>query len=201
LWLAPLTGLDIRGELLRRMPWAEVLVLNDVSAAAWHYRAHGRFAIVTVSTGVAIKVFDVSASGAGGLVLDPDGLGGESGHTPAGPPRLDILSDGAPATRRLGRAAAAGDAAARAALDAMDLPWCECGAVADLCSYASGPAVARAAIRTARLDPRGFAASALCFPVADGGLAGQPRLHLPRIPRADFSVIPGQRAVIITSLA
>ncbi len=167
LWLAPLTGLDIRGELRRRIPWAEVLVLNDLSAAAWHYRAHGRFAIVTVSTGVAIKVFDVSASGAGGLVLDPDGLGGESGHTPAGLPRTDILTYGATAARRLGRAAAAGDAAARAALDAMDLPWCECGAIADLCSYASGPAVARAATRTARLDPRGFAASALCR-LADG---------------------------------
>ncbi len=162
LWLAPLTGLDIRGELVRRLPWARVLVLNDLSAAAWHYRAHGRFAIVTVSTGVAIKVFDAGAAGGSGLLLDPDGLGGESGHVPLGLPHLDTLPGGARGASRLGRAAAAGDAAARALLDSMDLPWCECGAVADLCSYASGPATARAAIRKARLDPRGFADSLLC---------------------------------------
>ncbi|HUA27897.1 MAG TPA: ROK family protein [Streptosporangiaceae bacterium] len=158
LWLAPLAGLDVRGELARRLPWAEVLVLNDVAAAAWHYRSYGRFALVTVSTGLAFRLFD---DGAGGLLTDPAGLSGESGHTPADVSRLDALPGGARAARTLGPAAAAGDPAARAVLDDLDLPWCECGAVADLCSYSSGPAAVRAAIRRARRDPEVFAASAL----------------------------------------
>jgi threonine dehydrogenase-like Zn-dependent dehydrogenase len=161
LWLSPLAGLDVRAELARRLPWADVLVLNDVSAAAWHYRSHGRFALVTVSTGVAAKVFDAGADGTGGLLLDPDGLGGESGHTPADLARLDLLPGGPAAARALGPAAAAGDAAARAVLDQRDVPWCDCGAVADLCSFTSGPAVARAAVRAAQRDPGAFAASAL----------------------------------------
>jgi threonine dehydrogenase-like Zn-dependent dehydrogenase/predicted NBD/HSP70 family sugar kinase len=158
LWLAPLAGLDVRGELARRLPWADVLVLNDVAAAAWHYRSYGRFALVTVSTGVAFRLFD---EGAGGLLTDPAGLSGESGHTPTDVSRLDLLPGGPRAARTLGPAAAAGDPAARAVLDELDLPWCECGAVADLCSYASGPATVRAAVRAATRCPEVFAASAL----------------------------------------
>jgi threonine dehydrogenase-like Zn-dependent dehydrogenase len=158
LWLAPLTGLDVRGRLARQLPWAEVLVLNDVAAAAWHYRSHGRFALVTISTGVAFRAFD---DGAGGVLTDPAGLSGESGHTPADVARLDLLPGGPRVARTLGPAAAAGDLAARAVLDQLDLPWCECGAVADLCSYASGPATVRAAVRAAIRDPAAFAASSL----------------------------------------
>jgi threonine dehydrogenase-like Zn-dependent dehydrogenase/predicted NBD/HSP70 family sugar kinase len=159
LWLAPLTGLDIRAELSRRLPWATVVILNDISAAAWHYRAHGRFALVTVSTGIAIKVFD--AGHADGLLLDPAGIGGEGGHTPADLGCLDSLPGGASSAGALGRAAAAGDAATRELLGKLGVPWCECGALADLCSFASGPATVRAAVRAARWAPAGFAASVL----------------------------------------
>lgn len=166
LWLAPLTGLDVRGEVSRRLPWASVAVINDISAAAWHYRALGRFALVTVSTGVAIKMFDGGLGPSGALLLDPAGIGGEGGHTPVDLACLDALPGGPRAARTLGRAAAAGDRSARDLLDTLDLPWCECGAVADLCSFASGPATVRAAVRAARRDPAGFAASALSCPAA-----------------------------------
>lgn len=164
LWLAPLTGLDIHAELARRLPWATVVILNDISAAAWHYRAHGRFALVTISTGIAIKVFD--AGHADGLLLDPAGIGGEGGHTPADLGCLDSLPGGASSARALGLAAAAGDAGTRELLGKLGVPWCECGALADLCSFASGPATVRAAVRAARSAPTGFAASVL------HGLAG-----------------------------
>ena len=168
LWLAPLTGLDVHAELSRRMPWATVVILNDISAAAWHYRAHGRFALVTISTGVAIKVFD--AGHADGLLLDPAGIGGEGGHTPADLGCLDSLPGGAPAARALGQAAAAGDAGTRELLDKLGVPWCECGGLADLCSFASGPATVRGAVRAALAAPADFAASAL-HTVAGGGAA------------------------------
>lgn len=168
LWLAPLTGLDVRAELSRRLPWATVVILNDISAAAWHYRAHGRFALVTVSTGVAIKVFD--AGHPDGLLLDPAGIGGEGGHAPSDLGCLDSLPGGAPAARALGQAAAAGDTGTRELLGELGVPWCECGGLADLCSFASGPATVRAAVRAARAAPAGFAASVL-HSIADGDAA------------------------------
>jgi threonine dehydrogenase-like Zn-dependent dehydrogenase/predicted NBD/HSP70 family sugar kinase len=161
LWLTPASGFDVRGGLASRLPWAEVIVLNDVTAAAWNYRGLGRFALATVSTGVALKVFDATASTDSGLLLDPEGLGGESGHTLLDGSLLLRVRGGPIRARELGRAAAAGDASARAELDEADLPWCECGAVADLCSFASGPAAARAATRFAVREPHAFAASLL----------------------------------------
>jgi threonine dehydrogenase-like Zn-dependent dehydrogenase/predicted NBD/HSP70 family sugar kinase len=156
LWLEPSTGFDVAGALRARLPWASVRVLNDVSAAAWHYRALGRFALVTVSTGVAIKVFDAGLPWEKRLVLDADGVGGEAGHTV-----VDPAAAGRPGARELGRAAAAGDRAAAAELERLGLPWCECGAVADLCSFTSGPAVIRAAAAWARRRPELFAGSVL----------------------------------------
>ncbi|WP_422773024.1 ROK family protein [Plantactinospora sp. WMMC1484] len=161
LWQAQSAGYDIRAALRTRLPWARVTVLNDVAAAAWHYRRLGRFALVTVSTGVAVKVFDDRLPGAAKLLSDPAGLGGEIGHVPVEPTRLDALPGGPTGAARLGRAAAAGERGARELLDGLDLPWCECGAVADLCAYSSGPAVVRAAIRRARRDRADFAGSVL----------------------------------------
>jgi threonine dehydrogenase-like Zn-dependent dehydrogenase/predicted NBD/HSP70 family sugar kinase len=146
LWREPATGYDFAGALRERLPRTAVSVLNDVTAAGWHYRQLERFVLVTVSTGVAIKAFD------GRPVLDPDGLGGESGHVPVAP--VTVPTD-------LGRRAAAGDETARAELADLGQPWCECGAVADLCSYASGPAVGRAAQGVARSQPDRFASSHL----------------------------------------
>ncbi|WP_198348226.1 ROK family protein [Plantactinospora sp. KBS50] len=139
MWRRPHTGLDLAGALRQRLPWARITVRNDIAAAAWRYRRLGRYALVTISTGVAVKVFDDRLPTPYKLVEDPDGLGGEVGHVPVRPPGRDH--------RRLGAAAAAGDPAARRRLAELDLPWCECGNVDDLCSHASGPAAARAALR------------------------------------------------------
>ncbi|MEU0530643.1 ROK family protein [Amycolatopsis tolypomycina] len=155
LWLTPSVGFDVVAAVRSRLPWARVLVLNDVAAAAWHYRHLTRFALVTVSTGVAFKVFDGRLPVGQRVLADEDGLGGESGHTLVEPNLPGDLPAG------LGAAAAAGDRQARAELERRELPWCECGAVADLCSYASGPGAVRLTTAMARRQPAAFAASAL----------------------------------------
>ncbi|MEJ3745889.1 ROK family protein [Actinomycetes bacterium KLBMP 9797] len=161
LWLAPSTGLDVAAALRDRLPWAPVTVVNDVAAAPWHYRELGRFIYATISTGVALKVFDAGLPGRHKVLLDPEWLGGESGHSIVDPTALDAVPGGAAAALRLGRAAAGGDPGARAELDRLDLPWCECGAVGDLCAYASGPGTIRVAATRARRDPDRFAGSVL----------------------------------------
>lgn len=156
LWRAPHTGLDLRAALRDRLPWARVELSNDIAAAAWRYRALGRFALVTISTGVAIKVFDDALPFEAKLVQDPDGLGGEIGHVPV---HTHAIRDAD--IRRLARSAAAGDAAAREALDARGVAWCECGNADDLCSHASGPAAVRAAARLALARSRLWSGSLL----------------------------------------
>lgn len=160
LWLEPAAGFDFAGALASRLPWARVTVLNDVAAAAWNYRALGRFLLLTVSTGVAVRVFDDALPFEYRVVAGEAGLGGEMGHTVVEPALVEELLGPARAAA-LGRAAAAGEPAAREALERLGLPWCECGTVADLCSYASGPAVERAARALARAQPAEFQASLL----------------------------------------
>jgi threonine dehydrogenase-like Zn-dependent dehydrogenase/predicted NBD/HSP70 family sugar kinase len=158
LWHEVSGGFDLAGALAARLPGASVSVRNDIEAAAWRYRTLGRFALITISTGVAAKVFDDSLPFDHRVLLDADALGGEIGHV-----RVD--QPGAPEpTRRhrsLGPAAAAGDGAARAALAAAGLPWCECGNVGDLCAYASGPASVRLAAMLAATAPERWCASGL----------------------------------------
>ncbi len=132
LWGTPATGLDLVAELERRIPGSRVRVSNDINAAAWRYRHLERFAIVTISTGVAIKVFDDRLPDRYKLLTDADGLGGESGHVAVAPPEQ-------------------GRAAAR----------CECGELDDLCSHTSGPGMLRAAAAVAFADPRCWQASVL----------------------------------------
>lgn len=161
LWSRPCQGFDVRAALRARFPTSGISILNDVAAAAWHYRALGRFALVTVSTGVAFKVFDADLPADRRVLVDAEGLGGESGHAPVGPTSPGPL-------RALGQAAAGGDPAAAAELERLGLPWCACGAVADLCAYASGPGAVRLAAGFARREPDRYAASALA------GLAPDP---------------------------
>ena len=162
LWHAPHTGFDLLGAMAQRLPWARIALSNDIAAAAWRYRALGRFALVTISTGLAVKVFDDALPFESKLIQDPDGLGGEIGHVPV---RTQAVLD--PEIRGLARAAAAGDPAAGRALAARDIGWCECGNADDLCSHASGPAAARAVARLAPALPELWAASALHL--ASGG--------------------------------
>jgi glucokinase len=67
----------VRRELEGLWPSARVFVLNDVTAAGYHYRRDPAedFCIVTVSSGIGVKVFV-----AGRPIVGPDGRGGEIGH-------------------------------------------------------------------------------------------------------------------------
>lgn len=126
LWHEASTGFDLAAAVSARLPWARVHLANDIAAAAWRYRSLGRFGLITVSTGVAVKIFDDGLPFEHKLLLDPDGLGGEPGHVRVDPP---------------------GD------YPAVGLPRCECGNVGDLCSYTSGPAAERLAGLLSRAWP------------------------------------------------
>jgi threonine dehydrogenase-like Zn-dependent dehydrogenase/predicted NBD/HSP70 family sugar kinase len=167
LWHEPATGFDLVTALVSRLPWADVVAVNDIAAAAWRYRHLGRFALITVSTGVAIKIFDDGLPLPAKLVQDVDGLGGEIGHV-----LVNAGGDGDTLARyrSLGPAAAAGDDAARAALADAQVAWCECGNVGDLCSYTSGPAVVRNAAARARALPDQWRESKLAV-LCDGDAA------------------------------
>ncbi|TDC86144.1 ROK family protein [Micromonospora sp. KC606] len=127
LWHEPSEGFDLAAAMAARLPWASITVANDIAAAAWRYRSLGRFGLVTVSTGVAVKVFDDALPFDRKLLLDADGLGGEVGHVRVDPP---------------------------AELDGAGTPWCECGNTSDLCSYVSGPATVRLVALLATAWPR-----------------------------------------------
>jgi threonine dehydrogenase-like Zn-dependent dehydrogenase len=160
LWLEPSRGFDVVHALTARLPGARLRVLNDVAAAAWHYRHLGRFVLATVSTGVAFKVFDAGLPTEQRVLAGPETTGGESGHTVLDPGLVERLPPD------LLLAAAAADPGARACLERLGVPWCECGAVGDLCSYASGPAMTRIAGMEARRHPGEFQDSALGRAVA-----------------------------------
>ncbi|MFF3500875.1 ROK family protein [Streptomyces sp. NPDC003247] len=65
------------GQLLSRRIGAPVVVVNDLTAAAWRYAATEAepFCLLTVSSGIGNKVFR-----GGDVLLDADGHGGELGH-------------------------------------------------------------------------------------------------------------------------
>jgi threonine dehydrogenase-like Zn-dependent dehydrogenase/predicted NBD/HSP70 family sugar kinase len=157
-WRRPHTGFDVRAALAKRLPWARITIMNDVSAAAWRYRQLGRFALITISTGVAVKVFDDALPASQKLLIDNEGFGGEIGHVVVAPSIYDHkISE----LCSLGRGAADGEQDAGTTLERGGLPWCECGMVADLCSYTSGPAVARNATAYAKAHPDQWAGSGL----------------------------------------
>ncbi|MFI9644286.1 ROK family protein [Micromonospora sp. NPDC051925] len=127
LWHEPSEGFDLAAAMAARLPWASITVANDIAAAAWRYRSLGRFGLVTVSTGVAVKVFDDALPFDRKLLLDDDGLGGEVGHVRVDPP-TELVEAGT--------------------------PWCECGNTSDLCSYVSGPATMRLVALLAAAQPQ-----------------------------------------------
>src|SRR5262249_16366016 len=70
---------DIRSDLSRRTG-RDVHILNDISAAAWHFSRHvnaGRFMVVTVSSGIGSKIYDGAHSHG---VIDDVVYAGEIGH-------------------------------------------------------------------------------------------------------------------------
>ncbi len=70
---------DLRSELMK-LTKRDVYILNDVSAAAWHFSrklAVGRFMVVTVSSGIGSKIFDRQHPE---CVFDAAAYAGEIGH-------------------------------------------------------------------------------------------------------------------------
>jgi predicted NBD/HSP70 family sugar kinase len=64
---------------IRAITGREVMMLNDVSAAAWYFEralVADRFAVVTVSSGIGSKIFDRGGMG----VIDDTPYAGEIGH-------------------------------------------------------------------------------------------------------------------------
>ena len=74
--LVPQASATQHAALRARFPATRISILNDVAAAAWHYRASGRFALVTVSTGVAFKVFDAALPADRKVTCSSGGLAG-----------------------------------------------------------------------------------------------------------------------------
>jgi threonine dehydrogenase-like Zn-dependent dehydrogenase/predicted NBD/HSP70 family sugar kinase len=188
LWGELASGFDVVAAMRSRLPDVEVFVVNDVTAMAWRFANLDRFVLVTVSTGIGAKLFDVAAGSPLKVVQNADGLGGEMGHVCVDPllvsramERLPEVarslaihrwSDPSPTHRlSIGRAAADGDPEAQAVLEALGVPWCACGNLADLGSYASGPGTVAHLRMRARADHVGFAASALHL-----SCQGQPEL-------------------------
>ncbi|WP_030751606.1 ROK family protein [Streptomyces griseus] len=119
-------------ELLEDLLPVPVLVVNDLTAAAWRYGADSPepFCLLTVSSGIGNKVFRD-----GGVLLDDEGHGGELGHwtydrSPDAPPcdcggrgHLGAIASGRgvlAAVRRAGRADRAGYARSALARSAAD---------------------------------------------------------------------------------
>ncbi|MER6328594.1 ROK family protein [Streptomyces sp. NPDC001034] len=90
IWGGPGDPLPVRQSLEDRLG-LPVVVVNDLTAAAWRY-VHGPdeppFCLITVSSGIGSKVYR-----AGEVLLDAEGHGGELGHWPCDPspdaPRCD----------------------------------------------------------------------------------------------------------------
>ncbi|HKT03914.1 MAG TPA: ROK family protein [Rugosimonospora sp.] len=76
IWGGPAEPVPLTAELRDRLD-APVVVVNDLTAAAWRYlgRVPEPFCLITVSSGIGNKVVH-----AGRVMVDPDGIGGELGH-------------------------------------------------------------------------------------------------------------------------
>ena len=164
LWNDPAKGYDLKNALSRRMPGTHFTVLNDISAAAWRYKDEGRFCLVTVSSGLSNKVFNPDLCTPDRLDLDGAGVGGEMGHVVVEPHLVDALIQHAMSqatahpeefrcsqldtcvqgdaqkidARALSTVVRLGDKFAMRLLEDIDVPYCFCGNLADLCSYSSG---------------------------------------------------------------
>lgn len=186
LWHQWAQGFDLASALRHRLDGLTVWIQNDAAAMAWRHYKLGRFILYTISTGVSCKVFDRKLTSISQLVLDDDELGGELGHVSVAPEKGWLASTHAQSRAQqmptafsnsllvelvgsaheiqpghLGLAAMRGDPFAQQLLHEVDVPYCECGNLADLCSYSSGPAIVRAAQRMAQHNMARFQESRL----------------------------------------
>ena len=171
LWTDSARGYDFKTALSARLSSFRLTILNDVSAAAWRYKDEKRFCLITVSSGLSNKVFNVDLNVPGKLELDAAGVGGEMGHVVVEPRAVDALIQHAIwqakarpkelqrsqlntyvngdaqkiSVRHLAMAVKVRDEFAVRLLEEADVPYCPCGNLADLCSYSSGRGVLRRA--------------------------------------------------------
>ena len=182
LWGEPARDYDFRNSLLQRLPGLRITIQNDISAAAWRYHDHGRFCLITVSSGLSNKVFNRDLRVLHQLDLDSAEIGGEMGHVVVEPRAVDMAIQHARlqaathpekfwqsrlsayargniqdmSARHLGMAAKEGDGFAVRLLEEMNIPYCACGNLADLCSYSSGRAALHYAQRLATRESYGI---------------------------------------------
>lgn len=81
LWGAQAPPFPLARRLRERLRTPHVWLMNDITAAAWYYADRTparRFCVVTVSSGIGNKVFDRDHPE--GVLLAPNGYGGEIGH-------------------------------------------------------------------------------------------------------------------------
>ncbi|MDT0611133.1 ROK family protein [Streptomyces lancefieldiae] len=133
------------GELLTERIGVPVVVVNDLTAAAWRYAATETepFCLITVSSGIGNKVFR-----GGEVLLDADGHGGELGHWVCDP------SPGAPLCDCGGRGHLGAIASGRGVLAAVRR-----AAGADPAGFARSGLAARCGGRAADVDNPAIAAA------------------------------------------
>jgi predicted NBD/HSP70 family sugar kinase len=93
LWGDLVKDYPLRSNLESRLAH-KVFVLNDVSAACWYYRNKvkaDRFCVITVSSGIGNKIFDVKHEDK--IITLDNGLGGEIGHAFTGHSENDLTCD------------------------------------------------------------------------------------------------------------
>ncbi|MGY1578922.1 ROK family protein [Streptomyces sp. MN13] len=133
------------GQLLTERIGVPVVVVNDLTAAAWRYAATETepFCLITVSSGIGNKVFR-----GGEVLLDADGHGGELGHWVSDP------SPGAPLCDCGGRGHLGAIASGRGVLATVRR-----AAEADPAGFARSRLAARCAGRASRVDNPAIAAA------------------------------------------
>lgn len=187
LWRRSAKGFNLKRALEEKMPSMAYTVVNDVSAAAWRYKEEERFYVITVSTGLGNKVFTMDSTNPFRIDIDRQGLGGEMGHVVVDPVAAakavelaqemasqngdifagSLLGKYAKNTVSnitvtfLGQAVNARDDFALRILEEAGVPYCECGNIADLCSYSSGPGTLQIVQMMARAMPDEFGKSEL----------------------------------------
>ena len=93
LWGDIVKDYSLKKKLASVLPY-KVFILNDVSACCWYYKnkfQDKRFCVVTVSTGIGNKIFDIKHQDK--IITQSDGLGGEIGHVSIECEEQDLICD------------------------------------------------------------------------------------------------------------
>lgn len=113
--------------LKKRLPKVNLVIANDITAAAERYanlpkyQKYEYITVITISSGIGNKIYDQKKRA---VLLDKNGRGGEMGHI-----RVDF---------------------------SPSAPVCDCGGIGHLGALSSGRAIERTAIREAKKNPKSF---------------------------------------------